>query len=618
MKQTLLPGMGRRLDPRPPGWEPDALEPIPSSVRELAVDFETTGLRWWAGDRPCGVAVSWRDPTGPLRERYFPFGHLDGNLPEERVLDWCRTELKGRRVVNLNTKFDAHHAREWGVDLAEICSSLGDVAHYAGLLDDQRGKRTKWNHPFSLEAIGQDYVGAGKVEGLDLSDGAHVYPAWQLTPYGRQDAGLVIRILEAQRPQLEAEELQAVAALEDAIIPVVLEMEKNAAPIDVEKLALWVKETEAELNMLHMKLARMAGRRVNPGSPNDMDRLFAERGLSTGEFTPTGRPSYTGAALERLAKTDEVVAMLVKINHLADLRSRYLLPYLEAAQGTGRLRFEFHQLKGDEYGTVSGRFSSSKPIGAKTGANVQQVMSVEKHLRYFGKRWVVRELFIPDSGLFFSSDAKQIEYRIFAHLSDSPRLIKAYIDDPDTDFHEWTGAIVRKLRPDFERKRLKTINFMSLFGGGADTTSEKMGVSRAEGQELQNHYHQAFPEAKRLLRKAERVAQRRGYVKTFLGRRARFPKLERLYAALNRAVQGGAADYNKLALVALYAERKALGLTLRMTVHDEVDGDVPDQAAADAVDAVLNRQHAELKVPILWDSNTGPHWAACDKEWRKA
>jgi DNA polymerase I-like protein with 3'-5' exonuclease and polymerase domains len=120
-------------------------------------------------------------------------------------------------------------------------------------------------------------------------------------------------------------------------------------------------------------------------------------------------------------------------------------------------------------------------------------------------------------------------------------------------------------------------------------------------------------------------------VKTVLGRRARFkpcPKHEwagpekgsycggcpRLHSALNRAVQGTAADVNKEKLVDLYRERKALGLILRMTIHDEAVADVPDLVAAQEAAAILDRQpeRTELKVRILWDAKVGKNWK--DKE----
>jgi DNA polymerase-1 len=232
-----------------------------------------------------------------------------------------------------------------------------------------------------------------------------------------------------------------------------------------------------------------------------------------------------------------------------------------------------------------------------------------RHYAEHGQAFLIRELFIPDPGAdLVASDARQIEYRTFAHLSRSERLLKAYQDDPLTDFHEWTGALVRSHRPDFDRKRLKIFNFMLLFGGGIGATADLLGITEEEGKELRTVYFKVFPEAQDVMRAAMRVANDRGYVKTITGRRARFPEAKRLHAALNRAVSGSAADLNKMKLRTLYRERKALGLKLRLTVHDEVVGDL-EPGRLDAFKRVMDEQETQLRVPILWSSVIAKNWA---------
>jgi DNA polymerase I-like protein with 3'-5' exonuclease and polymerase domains len=67
----------------------------------------------------------------------------------------------------------------------------------------------------------------------------------------------------------------------------------------------------------------------------------------------------------------------------------------------------------------------------------------------------------------------------------------------------------------------------------------------------------------------------------------------------------------KMKLIELHADRKNTGLTMRFTVHDEVDGDVPDVDAACRVGAILDRQSIPTKVPVLWDVATGRNWKEC-------
>jgi DNA polymerase I-like protein with 3'-5' exonuclease and polymerase domains len=108
---------------------------------------------------------------------------------------------------------------------------------------------------------------------------------------------------------------------------------------------------------------------------------------------------------------------------------------------------------------------------------------------------------------------------------------------------------------------------------------------------------------------AKRTASERGYVKTLMGRRARFGgRNHRVHSALNRVVQGTAADINKLMLVDVYNHRDELGLKLRFTVHDELDADVHPDADVPAIEKFFDIQRLELKVPILWDVGIGESW----------
>lgn len=109
------------------------------------------------------------------------------------------------------------------------------------------------------------------------------------------------------------------------------------------------------------------------------------------------------------------------------------------------------------------------------------------------------------------------------------------------------------------------------------------------------------------------VANNRGFVKTLLGRRARFPNGERLHSALNRVIQGSAADILKKKLKQVYDLRHKLNFKMRFTVHDELDGDIDSQEDADKIKAVLEEPIEEFKirVPLIWETEVGPSWGDC-------
>jgi DNA polymerase-1 len=492
--------------------------------------------------------------------------------------------------------------REWGVDLETVVRGVGDVAHYAALLDDHRRR-------FNLEGLGQDYLGEGKVQGLDLSHGAQVYPAHMVTPYARQDAALVIRLLDRMRPELAAQQLEEVAALEDAVHWPVLEMERNGALLDVEKLRRWVTESERDLTLLHLKIVQAFGYPVSTSSRKDLARVFRDLGVESDRKTETGQESYAGEVLARAARSHPRLGLLLEASHLEDLRSKFIVAYAKTVGDDGLLRSAFHQLRGDKYGTVSGRFSSSQIVDG-VGANLQQVLAVGKQTRVHGPKYLIRELFVPAPGkVLVAADAHQIEFRIFVHDSGSERLIRMYESDPYTDFHVQVADMVHRYLPDLDRKRVKNYSFADLFGAGQGKKAEMLGISLTEVRELSHAYETAFPEAKAVMREAIDTVRRTGYVRTASGRRARFPDGQRTHSALNRRIQGTAGDVNKRKLVDLYRERKRLGLTLRITNHDEAVGDLEDARGAVLMKELLDEQAYAFRVPILWSVETGPNWA---------
>ena len=323
--------------------------------------------------------------------------------------------------------------------------------------------------------------------------------------------------------------------------------------------------------------------------------------------TDSGAESFTEVALEPLAKHNEVIQQALEGRQLASLTAKYLEPYLEKVAPDGKITYQLHQLRGNEYGTITGRYSSSRDRDG-IGINIQQV-SLKSKQPILLQRWDIRELFIPPPGrVWGSADASQIELRFLAHHAAQlgmVRLAMEYNRDPWIDFHklmvEWTGII---------RSIAKNVTFAKQYGGGVDKIAAMCGVSHDEGQRIVNKYDNAFPEARRLLKMAENQAKQVGYVRDFMGRRFRFLEGDtRTYAALNRVFQGGAASAMKVKMLESYRARKKFDLTLRFTVHDEFDGCLPNEEAMKGWDQLLNEQTLGLEVPIMWKCGTGPNWS---------
>ncbi|KKK46218.1 hypothetical protein LCGC14_3164260, partial [marine sediment metagenome] len=202
-------------------WRPGD-PPQLDGIDEIELDCETNGLRWWAGDLPIGISI--RRPDG--RTQYLPWGHrAGGNLDEEVVKRWAQRELRGKKITNINSRFDNHFLYAWGVDLEEQDCHWEDVAHWAALLDEYRKE-------FGLDVLAQDFLGQAKTPvKLDKNKMAE-YHAGQVAEYACQDVHLIGGLKGVMIPLMAEQNLERVRQLESDLIFPVCEMERNAAHID--------------------------------------------------------------------------------------------------------------------------------------------------------------------------------------------------------------------------------------------------------------------------------------------------------------------------------------------------------------------------------------------------
>lgn len=669
MQQPDLFNRSRASVAKPDGWRPDSPPELRGEPR-IILNAETQGLKWWAGDRPVGWSY-YLPESG--RTGYLPVRHeASENLPLERVQRWMRAELPGKIIDNINTKFDGHHSREDGVDWAEqLGCSLRDVQHAAALLDDHRFRFSL--DQLSLDLLGWDVErdAIGKIpRGIHDESEFGKLPAWEVAPYAVRNAVQVHRLNELLSPQILAEDLGRVLQLESDLIPVVMDIERNGCYLDVELMNTWLRSVQTDLERELYSIFLQTGVRVNsPRSPKDAARVFTCSGITDYPRTETGLITLTDGYLKTVSTP--AVQALRKAIQLQSVQSKLQKYQLAMRAGDGWIRHNLHQLRighseGDKQGAKSGRFSAAgdksiKPDGLGSGGyNPQQLVAVEKQTeRGWNSEYVVRRLWLPGSPSerrdnpalrWMAADAMQIEYRLFAHYAqmhqpffDEPcqKMIggkNVWISGPLADFHALVSELLLPINPLLNRKLVKNINFAMIYGAGLlkfafmigmiteqeynhlawmlqeagrDWSQRNRildgneGVQRAKG--VRDAYLEMFPRVPLLLKLASKTAEERGWVSTICGRRARL--LDGFHAALNRVIQGGAADINKLVLLAVYRERKRLGLTMLVTVHDEIGAGMADPRLEDEVLKVLNTQQVEVRAPILWDVGVGRNWA---------
>jgi len=283
----------------------------------------------------------------------------------------------------------------------------------------------------------------------------------------------------------------------------------------------------------------------------------------------------------------------------------------------GRIHAEAHPMRNDRGGTVSGRFSYSNP-------NLQQVPARDPEIGN-----LIRSLFIPEEGCQWGAfDYSQQEPRLTVHYANEMSLrgaqeaVQQYTEN-NADFHQIVADMAN-----IPRKQAKTINLGLSYGMGKEKLIRELGLDEFEAEKLFRQYHEKVPFIKALQDQCTRIANLKGFIKTIGGRRCRFDlwesKFERTiplakdeaitkygdelkrsftYKALNRLIQGSAADMTKLAMIELWKE----GIVPHLQIHDEVDVSIENHAQAKQVVEIMENC-VKIAVPLLVDAELGQSW----------
>ncbi|MHA2377062.1 MAG: DNA polymerase [Candidatus Thorarchaeota archaeon] len=270
---------------------------------------------------------------------------------------------------------------------------------------------------------------------------------------------------------------------------------------------------------------------------------------------------------------------------------------------------------------MTGRYSSSM---IDKGAQPQQIWSAEKQADEIGVGHILRELFVSGTPgcLVGACDASQIEFRLFALFAyDLEQTIgNAYRNDPFTDYHDLVGTAI--LNGEFPRKQVKTFNFGSLYGMGLATFARRLFQALEQARLPYNKYHRMFPQVRNTANYYERLARVDKEIRTVYGRLFSFGLKDKTHIALSRLIQGSAADLMKEALVKLF--RAGLYEKMRITVHDEVMGDLDPKNALkvvellnDVVGVKLPFMTQRVSVPFQWEMEMSQNWAMTSPDTMK-
>jgi DNA polymerase I-like protein with 3'-5' exonuclease and polymerase domains len=615
--------LGESLDP---DWNIPSEYPDLRGYKSIAVDLETRdpniqtlGPGWARNDgNIVGIAVAAGDYKG-----YFPIRHQNGhNLDPDMTMRWFKKQMATPDIQKVmhNATYDAGWLRAEGV---EVQGKLIDTMIAAPLVNENR-------FSYSLNNLGRDYIDMRKDErmlraaakdwGIDPKADMWKLPPKFVGAYAEQDALMTLKLWEYLQIELSKDELGHIFELETSLIPMMLDMRAKGVRVDLDKAARVKKDLEGKAKQVHKNIKDKTGVDIQPWASASVQKMFEALNLQY-PTTDAGAPSFTKQYLS--SHPHEMCQQLVRLRELDKASSTFVESILRH-EHKGRIHCEFHQLRSDDGGTVTGRFSSSNP-------NLQQIPARDPEIKA-----AIRGLFIPEEGEKWGSfDYASQEPRLLVHFAASmPDNLRHPMVDTiveeyhkgDVDLHQMVADMAG-----ISRKEAKTVNLGIMYGMGVGKLANQLSITDDEAKGLLETHRQKVPFVKQLASIATQQGSTKGQIRTLLGRKCRFhlwePRsfgynkpypheqaLEKYgigirraftYKALNKLIQGSAADQTKQAMADCYKE----GLLPLLTVHDELCFSIEsEEQAARIKDIMENGLNDVLLVPSRVDQELGENW----------
>ena len=622
-------------------------------AEEIAIDLETrdpdlkklgSGAIIGNGE-VVGIAVAVDGWKG-----YFPIAHEIGpNLDRTKVLSWFKDvcESPAAKIFH-NAMYDVCWIRNLGI---KINGLIVDTMIAASLIDENR-------FSYTLNTMSWTYLNKGKNEarlieaakerGLDAKADMWRLPAMEVGSYAEQDASLTLELWYKFKKIIIEDNLQKIFNLETDLFPCLVDMRFLGVRVDVEKANQLKKELAEKEENLILQIKKESGVEIQLMAARSIAPLFDKLNLTYSKTVKTGEPSFTKNFL--VTHKHPVVRMIAEARKINKVRTTFIDSIIKH-EHKGRIHADINQIRSDDGGTVTGRFSYSNP-------NLQQIPARDPDTGP-----LIRSLFIPEEGCKWGTfDYSQQEPRLVAHyalkfeLPSVNDIADSYENDPSTDFHKIVAEMA-----DIPRSQAKTINLGLFYGMGKAKLMNELDLTKDKADELFKKYHDKAPFVKQLMNKVMNAALTKGHIKTLLERRCRFPKYEPIlkgndwgkyipaedeermkelqemgpilkdfegnvikdkdgkpkknywhnnptrraftYKALNKLIQGSAADMTKRAMVDLYKN----GYLSHIQIHDELDFSIESEQQAKKIKIIMENA-VDLEVPNKVDYESGPNW----------
>ena len=544
-------------------WLPPEDFPDLSKYDEISIDLETkdpnlnisrgSGSVVGVGEI-VGISVAVKNWCA-----YYPIAHEGGgNIDRQKVLKWFQAVLNTPATkIFHNAMYDVCWIRALGLS---ISGKIVDTMIASALVDENQMR-------YDLNNCSRRYTGKGKNEtelyeaakswGVDPKAEMYKLPAMYVGTYAEQDAIITLELWQELKKEILHQDLDSIFQLETSLFPCLVDMRFLGVRVNVpaaHKLKAQLLEQEKKCLL---QLKKETGIDVQIWAARSIAQIFDKLHLDYDRTEKTSAPSFTKNYL--VNHPHPLVKQIARAREINKAHTTFIDTIIKHSY-KGRIHAEINQLRGDNGGTVTGRFSYSNP-------NLQQIPARNKDL---GPR--IRALFIPEEGHTWGCfDYSQqeprlvVHYATLQHLYGVSEVVEAY-KEGNADFHDIVADMAQ-----IPRSQAKTINLGLFYGMGKNKLQAELGVSKEKAEELFRQYHSKVPFVKQLMDNVMQRAQDSGKIRTLLGRLCRFPlwepnqfgihkalpheaalaehgpgiKRAYTYKALNKLIQGSAADMTK-------------------------------------------------------------------------
>ena len=481
--------------------------------------------------------------------------------------------------------------------------------------------------------------------------------------YAEQDVNLTLKLWNLFNVRLDREErveigtshektktLRHIFELETRLFPCLVDMKFKGVRFNTESAKKLGKRLNKTKTNIIDYIKRRTGVKIEIWAAASIKKLLDKLEVKDYNTTPKSKLPQLSKIYLKTHK-NHFIRMIAKAREFDKAEGTFVEGLLKFVH-KGRIHADINQIRGEKGGTITGRFSMSNP-------NLQQIPAKG----FIGKK--MRELFLPEEGCMWGAfDYSQQEPRIVVHyalklgLHGAETVADSYKNDPSADFHRIVATMAN-----IPRITAKTINLGLFYGMGKMKLAEQLNLEYIEAKELFEKYHNHVPFVRKLSSDLQEFAGRNKFLYTLEDRFCRFDKWEPMdkrwnakekrfvikdnkpvpllsrenaevlykselidkgyppdselrnfenhyqpafiYRALNKLIQGSAADMTKKAMVLLYEK----GILPHIQIHDELCVSIKSESKAKEIKEIME-EAIKLEIPNKVDYESGPNWGS--------